>query len=40
VSGLLLAHFFLKKRCIVPKHSHQNEQATFTLERELKPRED
>jgi quercetin dioxygenase-like cupin family protein len=33
---LLLAHVYLKKGCIVPKHSHHNEQITYILEGELK----
>ena len=33
---LMLAHVYLKKGCIVPKHSHHNEQITYILEGELK----
>jgi len=33
---LMLAHVYLKKGCIVPKHSHHNEQITYVLEGELK----
>jgi quercetin dioxygenase-like cupin family protein len=33
---LMLAHVYLKKGCIVPKHSHHNEQLTYILEGELK----
>lgn len=33
---LMLAHVYLKKGCIVPKHSHYNEQITYILEGELK----
>ena len=33
---LMLAHVYLKKGCIVPKHSHPNEQITYILEGELK----
>jgi len=33
---LMLAHVYLKKGCIVPKHSHHNEQMTYILEGELK----
>ena len=33
---LMLAHVYLKKGCIVPKHSHHNEQVTYILEGELK----
>src|SRR3954463_4320662 len=29
---LMLAHVYLKKGCIVPKHSHHNEQITYILE--------
>ena len=33
---LMLAHVYLKKGCIVPKHSHHNEQITYILKGELK----
>ena len=33
---MMLAHVYLKKGCIVPKHSHENEQLTYILEGELK----
>lgn len=33
---LTLANVYLKKGCIVPKHSHHNEQITYILEGELK----
>jgi quercetin dioxygenase-like cupin family protein len=33
---LMLAHVYLKKGCMVPKHSHHNEQMTYVLEGELK----
>ena len=33
---LMLAHVYLKKGCIVPKHSHYNEQITYILVGELK----
>jgi quercetin dioxygenase-like cupin family protein len=33
---MMLAHVYLKKGCIVPKHSHENEQLTFILEGALK----
>ncbi len=38
VSGerVMLAHVYLKKGCIVPKHSHENEQITYILEGALK----
>jgi len=29
---LMLAHVYLKKGCIVPKHQHHNEQITYILE--------
>jgi quercetin dioxygenase-like cupin family protein len=28
---MMLAHVYLKKGCIVPKHSHENEQLTYIL---------
>jgi len=33
---MILAHVYLKKGCIVPKHSHENEQLTYILEGALK----
>ena len=33
---MMLAHVFLKKGCVVPKHSHENEQLTYILEGALK----
>ena len=33
---LMLAHVYLTKGCIVPKHSHENEQLTYVLEGALK----
>jgi quercetin dioxygenase-like cupin family protein len=33
---MMLAHVYLKKGCIVPKHQHQNEQLTYILEGALK----
>src|SRR5438067_13072853 len=33
---MMLAHVYLKKGCIVPKHSHDNEQITYILEGALK----
>src|SRR5690348_189041 len=33
---MMIAHVYLKKGCIVPKHSHPNEQITYILEGELK----
>ena len=29
---MMLAHVYLKKGCIVPMHSHENEQLTYVLE--------
>ena len=34
--NIMLAHVYLKKGCIVPKHSHHNEQVTYILEGALK----
>jgi quercetin dioxygenase-like cupin family protein len=28
---MMLAHVYLEKGCIVPKHSHENEQLTYIL---------
>lgn len=28
---IMLAHVFLKKGCIVPRHSHENEQFTYII---------
>ena len=33
---IMLAHVYLKKGCIVPRHSHENEQATYILEGALR----
>src|SRR5690348_18261186 len=33
---MMIAHVYLKKGCIVPKHSHENEQITYILEGALK----
>jgi quercetin dioxygenase-like cupin family protein len=33
---MMIAHVYLKKGCIVPKHSHENEQITYILDGELK----
>ena len=33
---MMLAHVYPKKGCIVPKHSHDNEQITYNLEGALK----
>ena len=35
-SRMMLAHVYLKKGCIVPKHQHDNEQLTYVLEGALK----
>jgi quercetin dioxygenase-like cupin family protein len=29
---MMLAHVYLKKGCLVPKHAHENEQLTYVLE--------
>ena len=29
---LMIAHVYLAKGCIVPKHAHENEQLTYVLE--------
>jgi quercetin dioxygenase-like cupin family protein len=29
---MMLAHVYLKKACVVPQHSHENEQITYILE--------
>ncbi|HVF39791.1 MAG TPA: cupin domain-containing protein [Gemmatimonadaceae bacterium] len=34
--SMMLAHVYLKKGCIVPKHSHVNEQLTYILEGALR----
>lgn len=33
---MMLAHVYLKKGCIVPKHSHENEQFTYIIEGALR----
>lgn len=33
---MMLAHVYLQKGCIVPKHSHENEQLTYVLEGALR----
>ncbi|MGA9352584.1 MAG: cupin domain-containing protein [Terriglobales bacterium] len=33
---IMLAHVLLKKGCVVPEHSHPNEQVTYVLEGALK----
>jgi quercetin dioxygenase-like cupin family protein len=32
----MLAHIYLKKGCVVPKHQHDNEQLTYVLEGRLR----
>jgi len=33
---IMLAHVYLKQGCVVPKHSHENEQLTYILEGALR----
>ena len=33
---MMLAHVYLEQGCIVPKHSHENEQLTWILEGRLR----
>ena len=33
---MMLAHVYLAKGCVVPKHTHENEQITYILEGALK----
>ncbi len=33
---MMLAHVYLRKGCVVPKHSHENEQLTYVLEGALR----
>jgi quercetin dioxygenase-like cupin family protein len=33
---MMLAHVYLKKGCIVPRHQHENEQLTYILDGALK----
>ena len=33
---MMLSHVYLKKGCIVPQHSHENEQLTYILSGALK----
>ena len=33
---MMLAHVYLKKGCVVPRHAHENEQLTYILEGALK----
>ncbi|NOT46296.1 MAG: cupin domain-containing protein [Acidobacteria bacterium] len=32
---MMLTHVYLKKGCVVPRHSHENEQLTYVLEGSL-----
>src|SRR5437762_13898472 len=32
----MLAHVYLKRGCVVPKHAHENEQFTYILEGALR----
>mgnify|MGYP001271765629 FL=1 len=33
---MMLAHVYLEKGCVVPKHSHENEQLTYILKGALR----
>lgn len=33
---VMLAHVYLKKGCLVPRHSHENEQLSYVLEGSLR----
>jgi len=33
---MMLAHVYLKQGCVVPRHSHENEQLTYILEGALR----
>jgi len=33
---VMLAHVYLKKGCVVPRHAHENEQLTYILEGALR----
>jgi len=33
---VMLAHVYLKKGCVVPKHAHENEQFTYILDGALR----
>lgn len=33
---MMLAHVYLKRGCLVPRHSHENEQLTYILEGALR----
>jgi quercetin dioxygenase-like cupin family protein len=34
--SMMLAHVFLQKGCVVPRHSHHNEQFTYVIEGALR----
>ena len=34
--AIMLAHVFLKRGCVVPKHQHMNEQFTYIIEGALR----
>ena len=33
---MMIAHVYLKKGCVVPRHQHENEQITYVLEGALR----
>ncbi len=33
---LMIAHVYLKKGCVIPRHAHHNEQLTYILEGRLR----
>jgi quercetin dioxygenase-like cupin family protein len=33
---MMIAHIYLKKGCVVPRHQHENEQITYVLEGALR----
>ncbi len=33
---MMIAHIYLKKGCLVPRHQHENEQITYVLEGALR----
>jgi quercetin dioxygenase-like cupin family protein len=33
---MMITHVYMKKGCVVPRHSHENEQITYILEGALK----
>lgn len=34
--GMMLAHVYLKKGCVVPRHNHHNEQLTYIISGKLR----